>query len=107
MAANELQSSFGETESTDQTFRPATSPAVQSPLKVVENDSDLRRKSFPSTIFTQNAGQKTDTLRSVSAEGACPNDPPLALSIHRAPKAAFQDSPAHLHVHKTAVNNKR
>jgi len=106
MATNELQSSFGETENTDQTFRPATSPAVQPTLKVVENDSDLRRKSFHATLLTQNAGQITDTLRSVSAEGACSNDPPLALSIHRAPKAAFQDSP-HLHADKTGVNKKR
>lgn len=106
MATNDLQSSYVETENTDQTFRPATSPSVQSALKVVENDSDLQRKSFSATMFTQNAGQITDTPRSVSAEGACSNDPPLALSIHRAPKAAFQDSP-HLYVDKTGDNKKR
>ena len=106
MATKELQSSFGETENTDQTFGPATSPTTQSAVKVVENDSDLRSKSFPATMFTEDAGQITNTLRSISADGACSNDPPLDMSIHRTPKAAFQDSP-HLQVDNTGDNQKR
>ena len=105
MATHELQisSSGGETEDqTDQTFR----PAVQSARKVVESDSDLRRKRLPSTMFTQNAGQITDTPRSASADRARSNDTPLALSIRRATKAAFEDSPL-LHVVKTGDNKKR
>lgn len=104
MATDDLQisSSGGETENTDQTFR----QAVQSALKVVESDSDLRRKSLPATMFAQNAGQITDTLRSVSANDACSCDPPLALSIHRATKAAFEDSPRQ-RVDKTGDNMKR
>ena len=102
MATNELQISFGETESKDETFQ----PPVQSALTVVENDSDLRRKSFSGTMLTRNADQIPNTVRSVSANGACSNEPPLVLSIHRVPKAAFQDAP-NLHVDNTSDNKKR
>ena len=98
MATNELQISFSETESKDETFQ----PAVQSAPTVLENDSDLRTKSFSDTMLTRNADQITNTLRSVSANGACSNEPPLAL----APKAAFEDAP-HLDVDKTCDNKKR
>ena len=104
MATDDLQisSSGGETENTDQTFR----EAVQSAFKVVESESDIRRKSLPATTFAQNAGQITDTLRSVSANGASSFDPSLALSIHRATKAAFEDSPRQ-RVDKTGDKKKR
>ena len=102
MARNELQVSFGETESKDETFQ----PAGQSALTVLENDSDLRRKSFSATMLTRDADQITNTVRSVSANGACSNEPSFALSIHRAPKAAFQDAP-YLHVDSTGDNKKR
>ena len=98
MATNELQNSFSGTESKDETF----AAAVQSTLTVLVNDSDLRRKSFSDTMLTRNTDQITNTVRSVSANGACSDEPPLAL----APKAAFQDAP-HLDAYKTGDNKQR
>ena len=90
MARHELQiSNSGETKDTDQTFR----EAVQS-------------ESFPSSIVTQNTDPITDPLRTVSANDACLNDLPLAVSILKTTKAAFEDSPP-LHAVKTGDNKKR
>lgn len=90
----QISNSGCETEDTDQTFR----ETVQSGPNVVE--------SFPSLIVTQNTGPMTDPLRSVSANDACLNDLPLAVSIHRETKAAFEDSPP-LHAVKTGDNKER
>ena len=98
-----ILSSGGEAESTKQTFGQAVPPA----FKIVDSDSDLRRRSLPVRMFPENPAQAADTPRSSSANDGCSRDTLLALSLHAETKAAFEDSQLHLRTCKTSGNEQR
>lgn len=101
MATGDRQTFNAQTESGEQTG------CISSGLKVVESDTDLRRRSLPSRIFSPNLGVKTiNTPRSCSANGTCSTDTPITLSLPIEAKAAFEDSTPS-HAFNTADNEKR